>query len=297
MIEQLRKIYSSLIIKKNMPTEESADYRWFITDTNQIIGIGKHELTEKDTLLLKTFLRPYSAVIPEMTAEEKVWETIIAGETHADREAKIIYRLIYFSFSKFQIEPQEFKEAIREFFGKEVPILWQSEHEGIIIEENLEEPISYEQIIDILMSDLYVKIKFLIGPHLHDTNTAKENFQALSKGAEMVFPLSEKDVITYFDAVPYVLLSKTDSNFRNKITNLILGEMSEDTEMLQTIETFISCNLNISVTAKELYLHRNSLQYRLDKFAEKTGLDVRNFHQAVTVYLALLGLKTLKASL
>jgi DNA-binding PucR family transcriptional regulator len=60
---------------------------------------------------------------------------------------------------------------------------------------------------------------------------------------------------------------------------------------LKMLETFVQCNLNISETAKELYMHRNSLQYRLDRFLEKTGIDVRQFQHAMPVYLAMLARK------
>lgn len=60
-----------------------------------------------------------------------------------------------------------------------------------------------------------------------------------------------------------------------------------DPEMIQTLETFFDLDCNVSETAKRLYIHRNTLLYRLDKFKQETGLDVRSFNQAVHVKLAL----------
>ena len=64
--------------------------------------------------------------------------------------------------------------------------------------------------------------------------------------------------------------------------------------MLNTIEEFISCDLNISEAAKNLYIHRNTLIYRLDKIAKDTGYDIRNFRQAATFTIAFLIWKELK---
>lgn len=50
----------------------------------------------------------------------------------------------------------------------------------------------------------------------------------------------------------------------------------------------------MSETAKKLYIHRNTLLYRLDKFKNETGLDVRTFHDAVLVKLALVLYKVTK---
>lgn len=61
-----------------------------------------------------------------------------------------------------------------------------------------------------------------------------------------------------------------------------------DSETLTTLETFFRMNCNVSETAKHLYIHRNTLIYRLDKVKQETGLDVRNFNDAVSMKLALL---------
>jgi hypothetical protein len=60
-----------------------------------------------------------------------------------------------------------------------------------------------------------------------------------------------------------------------------------DGETIQTLETFFDLDCNVSETAKKLFIHRNTLLYRLDKFRQETGLDVRSFNQAVHVRIAL----------
>lgn len=53
-------------------------------------------------------------------------------------------------------------------------------------------------------------------------------------------------------------------------------------EMVQTIDTFFACHLNVSEAARQLYIHRNTLVYRLDKVLKATGLDLRAFDDAIT---------------
>lgn len=60
-----------------------------------------------------------------------------------------------------------------------------------------------------------------------------------------------------------------------------------DAETTQTLESFFELDCNVSETAKKLFIHRNTLLYRLDKFKQETGLDVRSFNQAIHVKLAL----------
>jgi len=66
----------------------------------------------------------------------------------------------------------------------------------------------------------------------------------------------------------------------------ILPRMTD--EQVETLETLFSLQLNVSETARRLYLHRNTLLYRLDKLTEQTGLDPRQFSHAVLLQLAIL---------
>ncbi|MEJ8547714.1 PucR family transcriptional regulator [Brevibacillus borstelensis] len=59
-------------------------------------------------------------------------------------------------------------------------------------------------------------------------------------------------------------------------------------EQIETLETFFARHLNVSETSRQLFLHRNTLLYRLDKLTEQTGLDPRQFTEAVLLQLFLL---------
>lgn len=67
-----------------------------------------------------------------------------------------------------------------------------------------------------------------------------------------------------------------------------------DREMLLTLETFFQMDCNVSETAKKLYIHRNTLLYRLDKIKQETGADVRSFGDAAIVKLTMLLYKVTK---
>ena len=61
-----------------------------------------------------------------------------------------------------------------------------------------------------------------------------------------------------------------------------------DEETLLTIRKFFDNSLNVSETARQLYIHRNTLVYRLDKVNKATGLDLRVFEDAITFEIALM---------
>lgn len=68
----------------------------------------------------------------------------------------------------------------------------------------------------------------------------------------------------------------------------------KDPETVATLDIFFQRDCNVSETAKRLYVHRNTLIYRLDKIKQETGLDVRTFNDAVLVKLYLLLYKVTK---
>ncbi|MGY0694941.1 PucR family transcriptional regulator [Virgibacillus sp. FSP13] len=289
MIKKLQTIFPSLRTQVPENQTEKDNYKWFLTPENEVIGIRQTELTEKDTTLLAAFLTPYNVNLPPLTKKEQQWMQQI-NDTAVILSNIDAYRFIYFTFPTNKLDPSAFGEAIYEIFTKQVPILWENDHSGIIIEEQMES-ISYDQIADVLMSDLYVKINFLVGPYLIELADAKKYYQTLISCAKASIDFTKKVVLSYSDAIPHLFVDQAKTKILNTIPEMILKETFDDHELLQTIETFITCNLNISVTAKELYMHRNSLQYRIDKFIEKTGFDVRQFPQAMTVQLALLSKK------
>lgn len=60
------------------------------------------------------------------------------------------------------------------------------------------------------------------------------------------------------------------------------AKIFEDEGMMQTAEAFLESGMNVSETARILYMHRNTLIYRLGMIKRRTGLDLRNFKMAVT---------------
>ncbi|WP_042149214.1 CdaR family transcriptional regulator [Paucisalibacillus sp. EB02] len=290
MIEKLKKYFPSLQHYETVPTEINLDLKWFQLDDGQLIGINPSELEDKDLLLLHTFLNPYQNHFPLMTEEEKKWEKWIKMEIDYP-ETISSFRFVYFKIPSNQIEPQHFKDAINQLFEKETTILWENETEGVIVDyqrSDLEEEISYKEIIDILMSDLYINIQFFVGPYLSTLVGIKEHYEQLVSGAITAFTYSENSVVSYIEAIPYLLMDQVSPSFKVELNHLILQDFTDDVDFIRMIEVFLESNLNISVAAKKLYMHRNSLQYRIDKFHEKTGIDIRVFQQALTVYLALI---------
>ena len=66
------------------------------------------------------------------------------------------------------------------------------------------------------------------------------------------------------------------------------GKAGVDSDTLHIVYQFFGNNLNLSETARQLYMHRNTLVYRLGKLQKLTGLDIRNFDDALVFRIALM---------
>ena len=149
-----------------------------------------------------------------------------------------------------------------------------------------------QNIADTCLSEFYVKVNIGIGTVVdHVKNLAssyKESQVALEVGK--VFDI-EKTILSYenlgIGRLIYQLPTTLCEMFlkevfkRGTIENL-------DRETLMTIHAFFENNLNVSETSRKLFVHRNTLVYRLDKIKKMTGLDLREFEHAITFKVALM---------
>lgn len=119
--------------------------------------------------------------------------------------------------------------------------------------------------------------------------------QALSTVDMMDVLQSNGNVHTYKEYLLIGVLSELPKNKLNQYLNLLQDvggrETFDDQEIMETAEAFLDNNLNASETSRKMYLHRNTLSYRLDKIEKTTGLNIRKFSDAVAFRLVTILLK------
>lgn len=113
-----------------------------------------------------------------------------------------------------------------------------------------------------------------------------------------VKPKYTKEVIeTWIQMIPFnktivyddqtILLNRVSYPINKELKKIIFKKVFEDNVLLHTIKIYLETNQNTSQASKLLYLHRNTLIQRLDKFYKHTGLDCRTFMDAFIVYALL----------
>jgi len=292
----LKKLFPSLIEYNHdsITKIDENDYLWFSLDHTNIIGILHTELKEKDKQLLSTFLQPVQVNTPKQSAISERWHERIFSKKASEEMER--FRFVYFHIDQLVVDHGLIVDVFEQLFSEEVPIMWVSHQEAIVVESVLadEEAMNYHQIIDVLIADVAVPITFFIGYFKTNDGDLQAYYEQLIETGRKIFSLTNDLVIDYFQAIPYLLLEDVDQLEREELVASVLGEFAGDEEMLQTLQTFLQFNLNVSETAKQLYMHRNSLQYRIDKFMNETNINIQSFDQAVVVQLALIANKMME---
>ncbi len=109
----------------------------------------------------------------------------------------------------------------------------------------------------------------------------------LDEKRELIFENSRLSLEELIDSIAEKRKDERVNDFNFALSKL-------DNEMIRTIEVFFKCGLNLSEAAKELYIHRNTLIYRLDKIQKITSYDIREFNNAMIFKIIFLYIKKKK---
>ncbi|MBD1383358.1 helix-turn-helix domain-containing protein [Metabacillus arenae] len=290
MLEILKKHYQKDFIIDNNPTDD--DYQWFQTDQSEIFGIHKKRLTKEETGLLTSLFTPFFIQCSNvLSPQQNSWFQYLFhnGSLPAESKENDAVRFYYF-FSKQPIEDiHSFEEAIIGLVSDPI-ILWINDNKAVLIEQNAPAMIDMENFIqlnDTFTSDFLVDSYFYIG-QLHEKNDSLSvKFQyedEVFSTAKMSF--KQQKVLSYFQSIAFLFPIYPERFPIDSLSDIFL-ESIQDHELTHSILIYLDCNLNVSLAAKRLYMHRNSLQYRIDKFIERSGVDIKHFKEAAAVFVMI----------
>ncbi len=149
-----------------------------------------------------------------------------------------------------------------------------------------------QSICDTISSEFYCKVGIGIGTIVENIKDLARSYKESQIAIEVgkVFE-SEKEIISYENLGIGRLIYQLPTTLCEMFLTEVFKHGSLETldkETLQTIQVFFDNNLNVSETSRKLFVHRNTLVYRLEKIKKITGLDLREFDHAITFKVALM---------
>jgi carbohydrate diacid regulator len=149
-----------------------------------------------------------------------------------------------------------------------------------------------EAVEQTLLSETAVKVSIAIGEAKQSLSKIAESYQEAWRALEVGHTFKPNtNVFLYQRLALERFLMETPKEVGQKYHHLLFNRKTSklfNDEILYTIEMFFDKDLNLSDTARQLYIHRNTLVYRLDKVQRQTGLDLRHFEDAIAFRILFL---------
>ena len=225
-----------------------------------------------------------------------------SGELQIDAE---LPRLVYIIQT-----PKEHELSVQHILQNMFPeqdFVINVDNHNIVLVKVIQQPFNREaarktaqSIVETISSELMLQVYVGIGTPTDSLNDIARSFSEAQLALEIGRVFENDHYILSYDTMG---IGRLIYQLPSKLCELFLDEIFKkesidvlDEETLQTIYKFFENNLNVSETSRQLFVHRNTLVYRLDKIERLTGLDLRRFDDAVVFKVAILVNKYLNAN-
>ncbi len=220
-----------------------------------------------------------------------------AKKLHIDVEKK---RVVYIVEQKNDNNGDNIIDVIKGLFSSAYGdfVTAVDEKEVIIVKElgNDDSPETMRSIaatvVDMVNTEALSDVRVSYGTVVHEIKEVSKSY----KEARMAMDVGKifyghENISAYSELGVGRLIYQLPENLCRFFLHEIFGEnipWQLDEETLQTIDRFFENSLNVSETSRQLYVHRNTLVYRIERLQKATGLDIRKFDEALTLKISLM---------
>lgn len=226
-----------------------------------------------------------------------------AKKLHIDTEAKRVIFIIETSHEKDSVALDNVRNLLG---GKSRDFVTAVDEKNIIVVKELADRDGSRELgkmakemMEILRAESEDdKIHIAYGTVVNDIKEVSKSYKEAKLALDVgkIF-FDEKDIVAYSTlGIGRLIYQLPIPLCKMFIKEIFEGKSPDefDEETLTTINKFFENSLNVSETSRQLYIHRNTLVYRLDKLQKSTGLDLRVFEDAITFKIALMVVKYMK---
>ncbi|CAJ1182922.1 regulator [Companilactobacillus paralimentarius DSM 13238 = JCM 10415] len=264
------------------PSSDPHNYNFLIS--GQWVTIKKDHLSNREKFLL--------SLVSQDNNNKSInnqWWNFLVHETDKIPAEKINVRVLQFEVQKLESDDRanEWLSVFEDTFDDVVDSFWINKYTGILIEKETNtnmDKLEVQRMIELVDSDFYTKSHVYVGqfwpvndklPNIFDMER-----QLFHKSLEM------KERVNNLSTV--ILDFLIEQNLKNTdMFKSLKNKIDIDSKTTQMINTLYKCDSNLAKTSKMLFLHRNTLLYRMEKFHEQTGFDLKDRDDLVLCFLLL----------
>ena len=226
-----------------------------------------------------------------------------AKKLHIDTEAKRVIFIIETSHEKDSVALDNVRNLLG---GKSRDFVTAVDEKNIIVVQEMADKAGSRELENMAKEMMEIlraeseddKIHIAYGTVVNDIKEVSKSYKEAKLALDVgkIF-FDEKDIVAYSTlGIGRLIYQLPIPLCKMFIKEIFEGKSPDefDEETLTTINKFFENSLNVSETSRQLYIHRNTLVYRLDKLQKSTGLDLRVFEDAITFKIALMVVKYMK---
>lgn len=225
-----------------------------------------------------------------------------AKKLHIDTEAR---RVVYIIETKNEKDVNALETVRSLFAGKTKDFITAVDEKNIILVKELKQNEGYDDvnktakvILDMLNTEAMSKVNIAYGTIVNEIKDVSRSYKEAKMALDVgkIF-YSGRNIVAYNNlGIGRLIYQLPMPLCKMFIKEIFEGKSPDDfdEETLTTINKFFENSLNVSETSRQLYIHRNTLVYRLDKLQKATNLDLRVFEDAITFKIALMVVKYMK---
>lgn len=284
MLSKLKQLYNEQCIIDEIPDYPN-DYYWYKDEHNHLIGIKK-SISSSEKKLLGLMLEEIVGV--DFGQQEKLFwlELLLHNKKSLYETIKKEYREIRFIFFTHNFDAEtklEFDSLMKEFHDQCV-VLFLDRQYGVILDLTLSVEYSFEEMAEALQQDFYQNINFY-----------QTERYVLNDEISTIF-LSEFMLYQKYRDSTQLMIGSHDLLLQYMIQSLKLYEGYEQFsekfkkipyDLTEVAKVYMENNFNISNGAKAIYMHRNTFMNKLERFIQLSGLNIKEFHDALIAYVIL----------
>ncbi|MBP2077047.1 CdaR family transcriptional regulator [Oceanobacillus polygoni] len=230
--------------------------------------------------------RTKEMIIEQLLKSSPSYDVLNRGLSMLKLELTPPFTAIVIQIDELKIPKQDFIQRLEKVFGENYVITgFISLNQIFIAVTGLEESelLTSVQSIARLLKKVQVKFRMAYSLMFHELEQLNQAYSDCKLALKISDP--KKEIISFAQFEVRALLYQIDKSVGERFSTRILQRM--DKTKAETLEAFFANDLNLQKTADALFLHRNTLIYRINKIANETGYDPRRFNDALILQVAL----------
>lgn len=169
-------------------------------------------------------------------------------------------------------------DFMKNFLGVNLEYSSNNNITNVIFDYN--EEIDFLDIINLITSELYLSCRMYVSGKINDSLVLSEYISYINRNKKLFDGFSDLIIDEDFLVIHNL--------YGEIIRKNILKQYVNDYQMLDVIKEFLDSNMNISKAANRLFMHRNTVMNKIDKFIDVTGYDIKQFNKAFVIYHLLI---------